>query len=347
MQVEIEGKKIGDGNRPYFIAEISGNHNGKIENALKLIRLAKESGADAVKLQTYTPETMTIECDSDLFKVKGGLWDSYSLYDLYQWAHTPWEWHAELFAEAKKLGITCFSTPFDESAVDFLEGFKVPAYKVASFEIVDLLLIERIAQTMKPIIMSTGMANHDEIKEAIDTVKKYHNDIVVLHCVSGYPTPVEQSNIRTIPRIRQDFDVLTGLSDHTLSSTAAIASVSLGSCLIEKHFIDDRSNKGPDSEFSLNPTEFRFLVKEMTVAWHALGEGNYELKKAEKDSIIFRRSLFFTNDIKSGEIITKENLRKIRPGNGLPPKYYEKLIGKKVTKDVKKGTPADWGLIQD
>lgn len=345
MQIEIDGIKIGDGHRPYFIAEISGNHNGKIENALKLIRLAKEAGADAVKLQTYTPDTMTIKCDQDYFKVKGGLWDNYTLYDLYQWAHTPWEWHEELFAEAKKLGITCFSSPFDETAVDFLEGFNVPAYKVASFEVADLLLIEKIAQTKKPVIISTGMANKKEIGEAIDTIRKYHDNLVVLHCVSGYPTPVEQSNINTISTIRNDFNVLTGLSDHTLSCTAGIASVALGSCLIEKHFIDDRANKGPDSEFSLNPEEFSYLVKEMTIAWKALGEGNYKLKSTEESSIVFRRSLFFTDDIKAGDTITKDNLRKIRPGHGLAPKHYNELLGKTVKSDIKKGTPVSLDLI--
>jgi len=347
MQIEIDGKKIGDNFKPYFIAEISGNHNGKLENALKLIRLAKESGADAVKLQTYTPDTMTIKCDNELFKVKGGLWNNYSLHDLYQWAHTPWEWHSELFAEAKKLGITCFSTPFDESAVDFLEELEVPAYKVASFEVIDLMLIERIAKTMKPVIISTGMANREEIGEAIEMVKKYHDDIVVLHCVSGYPTPVEQSNIRTIARIREDFGVLTGLSDHSLSPTAAIAGVSLGSCLIEKHFIDDRSNEGPDSAFSLNPHEFQHLVDEMTTAWNALGKGDYSLKKAEKSSIIFRRSLFFTEDIKAGETITEYNLRRIRPGNGLAPKHFQDLIGKTAASDIKRGTPVKWELVKD
>ena len=344
-EVEINNQRIGLDHKPYIIAEVSANHNGSIDKAIKLIEIAKECGADAVKLQTYTPDTMTIDCDKEDFQIKGGLWDGYSLYDLYKEAMTPWEWHEALFKRAKEIGITIFSTPFDESAVDFLMDLDVPAFKIASFEATDLPLIEYIAKKGKPIILSTGMASFDEIKESVDLIKKYNDQLIVLHCVSGYPVPPEQSNLRTIPMLSDKLGVISGLSDHTLGTATAVSSIALGACVIEKHFIESRQDKGPDSEFSLEPNDLKKLVEETSIAFESLGQAGFDRKNVEKGSLIFRRSIYFIKDMKAGEVITKDKIRRIRPGLGLAPKYYEELIGKTVVKDISVGTATNWDLI--
>ena len=346
--VVIDGKTIGPGHKPYVVAEISGNHNGDINRALELIELAAESGADAVKLQTYTPDTMTINCDKDDFQVKGGLWDGYTLYDLYQWAHTPWEWHEALFNKAKDVGITLFSTPFDESAVDYLEALDAPAYKIASFEVIDLPLIEKVAKTGKPVIISTGMANLQEIEDAVGVLKQHGcEQIIVLHCISSYPAPIEQANIMTIPEISQRFDVVSGLSDHTLSNTASVASVALGAHFIEKHFIQKRSDGGPDSAFSLEPEELKSLCEETNAAYQSLGQAGFELKQAEQASTVFRRSLYVVEDIKAGDVFTEKNVRRIRPGHGMLPKHLPNILGKQARSDIARGTALTKELIED
>tara|TARA_B100000575_G_scaffold74372_1_gene57995 strand:+ start:2406 stop:3434 length:1029 start_codon:yes stop_codon:yes gene_type:complete len=326
--------------RPYIIAEISGNHNGSIDRAKELVKLAKENGADCVKIQTYTPDTMTIKSNKDDFLIKGGLWDGYNLWDLYDWAQTPFEWQKELFEYANSIGITMISTPFDESAVDLLESLNCPFYKVASFELTDLPLIKYIAQTKKPIILSTGMANEKEIKEAIDTIIQYGSgDFILLHCVSGYPTPVEEINLDTIKLLKKKFKCEIGLSDHTLGNTSAILSIALGAKVIEKHFTFDRSEGGPDAEFSMEPHELKDLSENISLAHKAIGVGSFEMKSAEESNIKFRRSIYVVEDIKEGETLTKDNVRRIRPGYGLKPKEYEKLIGSIANKDLDKGNP--------
>lgn len=346
MELKIDNRPIGQNHLPYIIAEISANHNGDINKALRLIEIAKESGADAVKIQTYTADTMTIDCDRDEFKIEGGLWDGYTLYDLYKEAHTPWEWHGALFEKAKEVGITIFSTPFDESAVDFLMELDVPAFKIASFEATDIPLIEYIAKQKKPIILSTGMANLPEIEEAVAAIKKYHDDVIVLHCISSYPAPPEQSNLRTIPDLAERFGVLSGLSDHTLGTATSVASVALGACVIEKHFIERRADGGPDSAFSLEPDELAKLVEETKIAHESLGAAGYERKEAEKQNLVFRRSIYFVQRLNAGDIISEASIKRIRPGFGLAPRYYNSLIGKKVIKDVEYGTPASFDLIE-
>ena len=326
--------------RPYIIAEISGNHNGSIDRAKELVKLAKENGADCVKIQTYTPDTMTIKSNKDDFLIKGGLWDGYNLWDLYDWAQTPFEWQKELFEYANSIGITMISTPFDESAVDLLESLSCPFYKVASFELTDLPLIKYIAQTKKPIILSTGMANEKEIKEAIETIIQYGSgDFILLHCVSGYPTPVEEINLDTITLLKKKFKCDIGLSDHTLGNTSAILSIALGAKVIEKHFTFDRSEGGPDAEFSMEPHELKDLSENISLAHKAIGVGSFEMKSAEESNIKFRRSIYVVNDIKKGDVFTKENIRRIRPGYGLEPKDYEKIIGLKAKRDLEEGNP--------
>ncbi|MDW2402509.1 pseudaminic acid synthase [Vibrio sp. 1262-1] len=346
--IEIDGKKIGPGYKPYIIAELSANHNGNIDNALKTIEEAAKCGADAIKIQTYTPDTMTIECDKDDFQIHGGLWDGYNLYDLYKWAHTPFEWHQKLFEKAKEVGITIFSTPFDETALELLEELDAPAYKIASFEATDLPLIAKVAQTGKPMIISTGMANLEEIGEAIETARNNGcNDLVVLHCISAYPAPYEQANLATIPDLAKRFNVIPGLSDHTLGTVVSVASVSLGACLIEKHFILDRNDKGADSEFSIEPHELKRLVDETKAAGEAIGKAGYERKPVENASMKFRRSLYFVEYIQEGEVISEKHIRRIRPGFGLAPKYFEKVIGQTVNQNIERGTPVSWDLINN
>ena len=337
--ITIDGKKIGPDFSPYIIAELSANHNGDINRAFEILEMAKRCGADAIKIQTYTQDTLTIDCDKPEFKVKGGLWDGRTLYDLYTEAHMPWEWHKPLFEKAKELGITIFSSPFDFTAVDLLEDLGAPAYKIASFEAIDLPLIEYVAKTGKPMIISTGMANEEEIREAVETAKNAGcKELVVLHCVSGYPAPASDYNLATIPDMAKRFNVLTGLSDHTIDNTTAITSVALGACLIEKHVTLDRNGGGPDDSFSLEEPELKQLCNDSKTAWAATGAVNYERKESEKGNMIFRRSLYAVKDIKAGELFTHENVRSIRPGYGLAPKYLNDVVNTINQNDKKAGT---------
>jgi N-acetylneuraminate synthase len=346
--IEINGRKIGPGCPPYVIAEISANHNGDIDQAIRTIRAAYESGADAVKIQTYTADTMTIDCDNEDFLIRGGLWDGYKLYDLYKQAETPFDWHQQLYKYAESLGITIFSTPFDESAVDLLENLRTPAYKVASFEAIDLPLIRRVAETGKPVIISTGMCNFEEIEDAVDEIKKAGSgELILLHCVSSYPAPVEQSNLLQMQNLERNFKCISGLSDHTLGVTVAIAAVALGAKVIEKHFTLSRSLGGVDSQFSLEPSEFKILCREAQNAWLALGVEGFERYESEIGNKQFRRSIYFIRDVVKGEIITEGDIRRIRPGFGLPPKNYQGLLGKKAVKNIERGTPASWDLVEN
>jgi pseudaminic acid synthase len=338
-QIQIAGRPIGPDHSPYVIAEVSANHNGKLETAMRIIEEAKKAGADAAKLQTYKPDTITLNCDSEDFKIRGGLWDGRTLYELYEEAHMPWEWHKPLFEHARKVGITLFSSPFDNTAIDLLEDLNAPAYKIASFEAVDLPLIKYAASTGKPMIISTGMADSEEIQEAIDAAREGGcKELAVLHCVSGYPAPAEDYNLRTIPDMIQRFGLVTGLSDHTLDNTTAITSVAMGASIIEKHFTLNRNGGGPDDSFSLEPADLTALCKGAHTAWEAMGKVNYVLKSSEQGNIKFRRSLYFVKDIKAGEIITSDAVRSVRPGFGLEPKYLDKILGKRLNCDVSYGT---------
>ncbi|MFB9213693.1 pseudaminic acid synthase [Vibrio sinaloensis] len=346
-EITIAGRKIGPQHPPYIIAELSANHNGDINRAFKIMEEAKKAGADAIKLQSYTHETITIDSDSEEFQIKGGLWGGQTLYDLYKSAHMPWEWHKQLFEKAKELDITIFSSPFDFSAVDLLEELGAPAYKIASFEVVDLPLIRRVAQTGKPLIISTGMADEQDIHEAVATARENGcKELVVLHCVSGYPAPPEQYNLRTIADISERFDVLSGLSDHTIDNATAVASVVLGACLIEKHVTLDRNGGGADDSFSLEPHELAALCQDSRTAWLAIGNVNYERTEAERGNVKFRRSLYVVKDVKAGEELTSDNVRSIRPGFGLAPKYYDEVIGKRASSDISKGTALSYSLIE-
>ncbi|MEI5638180.1 MULTISPECIES: pseudaminic acid synthase [unclassified Pseudoalteromonas] len=345
--ITIGGRKVGPQFPPYIIAELSANHNGDIKRAMQILEMAKRSGADAIKIQTYTQDTLTINCDKPEFKIKGGLWNGRTLYDLYTEAHMPWEWHKPLFEKANELGITIFSSPFDYTAVDMLEELGTPAYKIASFEAIDLPLIEYVAKTGKPMIISTGMANEKEIREAVDAAKNAGcKELVVLHCVSGYPAPAEDYNLSTIPDMAKRFAVLTGLSDHTIDNTTAITSVALGACLIEKHVTLDRKGGGPDDSFSLEEPELTQLCRDSKIAWQALGKVNYQRKKSEEGNMVFRRSLYAVKDIEEGEYFTTENVRSIRPGYGLAPKYLNDVIGKRSKIAIKKGTPLSLELTK-
>ncbi len=341
----IADAEIG-GERTYIIAELSANHGGTVDHAFKVIRAMKDAGADAVKLQTYTPDTMTIDCDRPEFRVGNGtLWEGRMLYDLYQEAHTPWEWHADLFKLANELGMDCFSTPFDRTAVDFLEELDPPCYKVASFELVDLPLIEYIASKGRPIIMSTGMGSLAEISDAVEIIKSAGVPLALLKCTSAYPSLPESMNLRTIPHLAEAFGVPTGLSDHTLGTAVPVAAVALGACIIEKHFTLSRRDLGPDSAFSLEPHEFKAMVDAVRIAEAAVGCVNYLITEKELASRVFRRSLFVTADIRQGEALTNENIRSIRPGNGLPPKFLPNVIGRHAAKDLAMGTPLSWDAI--
>jgi len=346
MAFTINSRTIGPDYPPYVIAELSANHNGSLDRALATIDEAKRCGADAVKLQTYTADTMTIDCDRPDFMIKGGLWDGYKLYDLYKWAETPYEWHQALFDYARRRGITVFSTPFDESAVDLLESLNTPAYKIASFEVLDLPLIRYVARTGKPIIMSTGMASEVEIDEAVTTAREAGcRDLVLLHCISSYPAPVDQVNLRQIPELTKRFDVLTGLSDHTMGTTASVAAVALGACVIEKHFTLSRADKGPDSEFSLEPVDLERLCADTRDAWFALGRPGFKRQEAEEGSKVFRRSLFFVRDLPAGHVIRPDDIRRIRPGMGLAPKFFDAVVGRRVVKNTSAGTPVAWEIL--
>lgn len=346
--INIAGRRIAADAPPYIIAELSANHNGKLETALKIIEEAKKAGADAVKLQTYTADTITLDCDSEDFQIHGGLWDGKNLYQLYKEAQMPWEWHATLFEHARKLGITIFSSPFDNSAVDLLESLNTPAYKIASFEAIDLPLIKYVASTGKPMIISTGMADADEIQEAIQAARDGGcKELAILHCVSGYPAPAADYNLRTIPDMMKRFGLVTGLSDHTLDNTTAIASVVMGASVIEKHFTLDRSGGGPDDSFSLEPAELTALCRDSKTAWASLGQVDYGRKSSEQGNVKFRRSLYFVKDLNTGDIISADDIRSVRPGFGLAPKHVDKLIGKIATKDIKRNTPTTLDSIAD
>jgi N-acetylneuraminate synthase len=346
-EIVIAGCRIGPGHPPYVIAEMSGNHNGDINRAFALLEAAKKAGADAVKLQTYTADTITIDHSGPGFRIEGGLWDGRTLYDLYREAHTPWDWHPRLFARARELGITVFSSPFDPTAINFLETLGAPAYKIASFEIVDLPLIERAAKTGKPLIISTGIAGIGEIGEAVEAARGAGcRELALLHCTSGYPTPPEDSNLRTIPNLADAFGVVAGLSDHTPGTAVPVAAVALGASLIEKHFTLRRADGGPDAAFSLEPEELTALVANCRTAWTALGKVNYELEASEKGSKIFRRSLYAVKDIPAGAPLTPDNVRSIRPGYGLPPKHLPEIIGRRAGRAIARGTPLSWSLLE-
>ncbi|AUM13743.1 pseudaminic acid synthase [Ketobacter alkanivorans] len=333
--IRISGRRIADDVPPYIIAELSANHNGSLDTALRIVEEAKKAGADAVKLQTYRADTITLNSDSDDFQIKGGLWNGRTLYELYEEAHMPWEWHKPLFDHASALGIPIFSSPFDNTAVDLLEDLNAPAYKIASFEAVDLPLIKYVASTGKPMIISTGMADAGEIEEAITAAREGGcKELAILHCVSGYPAPAEDYNLRTIADMRQRFGLVVGLSDHTLDNTTAIASVVLGANLIEKHFTLDRNGGGPDDSFSLEPEGLLGLCRDSKTAWAALGQIDYGRKSSEQENAQFRRSLYFVKDLSKGDIVTADAVRSVRPGFGLPPKRLESILGKTLTEGV-------------
>jgi pseudaminic acid synthase len=344
--IKIAGREISVNLPPYVIAELSANHNGKLETALQLISEAARAGADAVKLQTYRPDTITLNSEGKDFQIHDGLWSGKTLYELYNEAHTPWEWHAPLFEHARKLGITIFSTPFDFSAVDFLEELNAPAYKIASFELVDLPLIRYVASKGKPMILSTGMAEYKEIQDAINAARDGGcKEIAILHCVSGYPAPAAEYNLRTIEDMRTHFDTVIGLSDHTKDNTTAIVSVAFGASIIEKHLTLNRLANGPDDSFSIEPDELTLLCNGVRTAWDAIGKKFYGCKPSEYENKKFRRSLYFVKDLEIGDVITTECVRSVRPGFGLAPKYFEEIIGKKISIKVSKNTPVSFDKI--
>ena len=329
----------------YIIAEMSANHAGSIDRAKEIMHAAKESGADCIKIQTYTADTMTIDCHNQYFNITDGTWEGENLYSPYCKAYTPWEWQAELLAEAKKIGIDFFSTPFDKTSVDFLESIGMDFYKIASFELVDLPLIDYVASKGKPIIMSTGMANIGEIQEAVATIQKHHNQLALLKCSSAYPALSSQMNLKTIANMKEVFGVPVGLSDHSMGSVGAVTAVALGASIIEKHFCISRAIKNPDSTFSMEPAEFQSMVQDIRQAEKAIGHVNYAVTEDEQENIIFRRSIFVVEDIRKGEKLTEKNTRIIRPGYGLKPKYYEEVLGQTALRDIERGTPLQFNMI--
>jgi len=345
--IDINGRRIGLNYSPYVIAEMSANHNGEIDNAYKIIDMAKTCGADAVKLQTYHPDTITMDMNTPEFMIEGGLWDGQSLYELYKGAFMPWEWHKPLFDYAQKHNITIFSSPFDNTAVDLLEDLNTPAYKIASFEAVDLPLIKYVAQTGKPMIISTGMADAEEIQEAIEAAREGGcKELAILHCVSGYPAPAGDYNLKTLVDMQKKFGLVTGLSDHTIDNTTAITSIALGASIIEKHITLDRNGGGPDDSFSLEEKELSDLCAGAKTAWEALGKVDYGVKSSEQENIKFRRSLYVVNDIKKGEIITSDHIKSIRPGYGAHPKHYNDILGRTSNVSLKKGTAFNLKFIK-
>ena len=345
---EINERRIGLGFPTYMVAEMSANHSQDFDQAVKLIKAAKEAGADAVKLQTYTPDTLTICSDKEYFRIGGGtLWDGRTLYDLYSEAYMPWEWHPKLKAVAEETGIDLFSTAYDSSAVEFLEEIGVPVHKVASFENVDIPLIEKMARTGKPVIISTGMATLGEVEEALQAARNAGaTQVALLKCTSAYPAPPEEVNLRTIPHLAEAFHVPVGLSDHTLSIAVPVAAVALGACIVEKHFTLSREIPGPDNAFSLEPQEFKGMVQAIRTVEKALGAVHYGVSERETKSRVFRRSLFVVEDMKAGDVFTEENVRSIRPGHGLPPRYLKDVLGRQAARDIVRGTPVDWNLLQ-
>lgn len=345
--MQINKRSIGPAYPPYIIAEMSANHNGKLENAFKIIEMAKRAGADAVKLQTYRPDTITLDMRTPDFMIEGGLWAGKSLFELYQEAHMPWDWHQPLFEYAQKLGITIFSSPFDTTAVDLLEDLNSPAYKIASFEAIDIPLIKYVAKTGKPMIISTGMADVDEIQEAIEAAQNSGcQDLAILHCVSGYPAPARDYNLLTVSDMQKRFSLSTGLSDHTLDNTTAIASVALGASIIEKHVTLDRNGGGPDDSFSLESKELEQLCKSANIAWQSLGKVDYGLKSSEHGNVKFRRSLYFVRDVNKGEILTNQDIKSVRPGFGVAPKYLTEVLGKALPYSVKRGQALSEELLK-
>jgi pseudaminic acid synthase len=348
MNITIEDRFVGHGYPVFIVAELSANHRQDLSIAIESLKAMKEAGADAVKLQTYMPDTITIDCDNEYFQIKHGtIWDGKSLYDLYKEAYTPWEWHPILKKAAEEFGLVFFSTPFDRTAVDFLETMNVPAYKIASLEIADIPLIEYIASKGKPVIISTGVATLSDIAEAIEACKRAGNEqVIILKCTTEYPTPLEEVNIRTIPNMMETFNKVIGLSDHTLGISVPIAAVSLGACMVEKHFILSRNLGGPDAAFSLDPQEFSSMVKSIREVEKALGKVSYDLAKQTLKNREFCRSLFVVKDVKAGETLTLEKVRSIRPSYGLEPKYLNSILGQKARQDIKRGTPLTWQLIE-
>ena len=345
-QLQIQDTRIGNDFSPYVIAELSANHQGRIEQALALLEAAKLAGANAAKIQTYTADTMTIDHDGSDFQLTNGLWSGRGLYELYEWAHTPWEWHEDLFKRGRELGITIFSTPYDKSAVDFLEQFNPPAYKISSFELVDIPLIEHVASTGKPMFMSTGMATQDEIAEAVTASRKAGcKDLCLLHCTSGYPAPAAEMDLRTISELGKTFDVVPGLSDHTRGTTVPIAAVALGACVIEKHLTLRRSDGGPDSLFSIEPSELEDIVQKIEIAHKAKGEIRKVPKPSESPQRSLRRSLYAVADISAGEQFTEVNIRSIRPGFGLPPRALPAILGRTAAMDIPRGTAITWQFV--
>lgn len=342
----LKNNKIGEGAPCYIIAEMSANHAGEIERAIEIIHAAKESGADCIKIQTYTPDTMTIDSDKEYFQIKKGTWKGENLYKLYQKAYTPWQWQERLKYEAEKIGLDFLSTPFDRTAVEFLEDLDVEFYKIASFECTDIPLIKYIASKGKPIIMSTGMATLGEIEEAVNTVRNEQNDnLCILRCSSAYPAVPDDMNLKTMQNLKDTFGVVVGLSDHSMGSIAAVTAVAMGAKVIEKHFCISREIENPDASFSMEPHEFKQMVQDIRTAERAIGKVSYELSEKEKENRVFRRSIFAVKDIKRGELFTEENIKIIRPGYGLEPKYYESTLGKSAVQDIEKGTPLHWGLL--
>jgi pseudaminic acid synthase len=344
--ITIAGRKIGTEHPPYIIAELSGNHNGDLNRAFAIMTAARDAGADAVKLQTYTADTITLDHDGPEFKIDSGLWQGQTLHELYQEAATPWEWHEALFDKGRELGITVFSSPFDATACDLLQSLSAPAYKIASFEVVDLPLIEKAAAAGKPVIISTGMAVEEEIRDALDAARHGGaEDVILLHCVSSYPTDPKDSNLRSLPDLARSFGVITGLSDHTLGNITAITAVALGAAVIEKHVTLRRADGGPDAAFSLEPVELEALVKDTKIAWQALGNVHYGPSETEKDSLKFRRSLYAVRDIAKGQIVAEADVRSIRPAKGLALKHLPDVVGRFAAQEIKRGTPLSWDLL--
>ncbi len=344
--IEINARRIGPGYPTYIVAEMSANHNQSFEQALKIVEAAKEAGADAIKIQTYTPDTITIDCDNEYFRVKGTLWDGRTLYDLYSEAYTPWDWQPKLLEIATTLGLDLFSSPFDATAVDFLEAMRVPVYKVASFENVDIPLLRTIARTGKPVIMSTGMATLAEIDEAVQTLRAAGTEqLALLKCTSAYPSLPEEMNLRTIPHLAEAFGLPVGLSDHTLGTAVPVAAVALGACIVEKHFTLSRAEAGPDSAFSLEPYEFKAMVEAVRTAEKAIGSVHYGIGRKETDSRAFRRSLFVVKDMRAGDEFTAETVRSIRPADGLHTRFLDQILGRHASRDIARGTPLAWDLV--